>query len=197
MKLLDTVTSAVTGFFGSFKAYLIVGGVALAIGLGSGAYAGYRWELGEYNALKLADADALLVATKNAADRQHRLDLSGQSAAVDEAYFRGHLDATIITLKTGAPANVTILQDQQAAAADHAGCLTYGFERMLVAGERGVTPDSLPLPPGQSVDACTADEPSDLAARLAQDLATGFGNSEQLDAVLGELKKQTAILGQK
>lgn len=167
--------------------------VALLIGLGGGAYAGYRWEKGEYEALKAADAKALADGIAAGAATQHAIDSSGQAAAVSEAYLRGKLDAITVNFHTEAPANVTITQDQEAAAADHAGCITYGFYRMLVAGERGVAAASLPLPAGAAVDACTAEPPSDLAAALAADLADGFGNGQQLDALIAELQRQEAI----
>lgn len=187
--------SLISNALGGVQTYLIVGAVSLVLGLGAGAYGGYRLEEGRLADLRAADATALSDATTKAAKKQHAVDLTGQDAANAEAYFRGKLDGTIINLKSGAPINVTITQDQQAAASIHAGCVTYGFYRMLVAGERGVTPDSLPLPAGQSVDDCTADEPSDLAARVAADLAAGYGNSEQLNALEAEIKKQTAIIG--
>lgn len=168
----------------------LVGALAL---LAAGAYGGYRWEKGSLADLKLADATAMTVATQNAADKQHRIDASGQAAAVAQAYLRGKLDATIINFNVEAPANVTFTQDQEAAASDHAGCITYGFYRMLYAGERGQAAASVALPPGTTVDTCTAEPPSELAAALAADLADGYGNGQQLDALIAELKRQEAI----
>jgi hypothetical protein len=191
----NTITGALSTFAASWQSYLAAAGLCLVLGLGAGFYAGHRWEQAALEKHMAADAKAMAKATTAAATKQHRLDLSGQAAAIDEAYFRGKLDGTIIQLKSGAPANVTITQDQEAAAADRAGCITYGFYRMLAAGERGVAADTLPLPAGQSVDACTAVVPSELAAAAAQDLADGVGNAEQLTALLGEINKQQGILG--
>lgn len=161
--------------------------------LSAGAYGGYRWEKGDLEDLKLADANALIVATKDAAKKQADIDASGKAAAVDEAFFQGKLAGTVINLQSGAPLNVTIAQDQEAAASDHAGCVTYGFYRMLAAGERGVTADALALPDGAAVDDCTADAPSDLAAKAATSLAEGFGYGHQLNDLIAELKRQEAI----
>lgn len=168
--------------------------VGVAIVAGAGAYAGYRWELGTYEKLVAADAKAMTVATAAAADKQRRIDVANEGDAVAQAYLRGHLDAVSVNFKLEAPANVTILQDQQAATAVHAGCITYGFVRLLYAGEHGVPADSLPIPGDESPDTCTAYEPSVLATALAQDLAAGFGNSQQLDSLIAAVKRNDAIV---
>lgn len=173
------------------KALCVV--VAAAALLAVGAYGGYRYEKSAVEALKLADARALAMATLDAADKQHAVDTSGQAAAVTQAYLKGKLDGTIINFKTEAPANVTITQDKEAAAADRGGCVTYGFYRMLAAGERGRAAASLPLPAGATPDACTGEQPSDVAAKASADLADGYGNGQQLDALIAELTRQEAI----
>lgn len=180
-------------FLNPYMLYIKLAGCALLVA--AGAYGGYRWELGAYNGLVAADARAMTVAVKVAADKQHRIDLGNQGDAVDQAYFRGRLDGTVIQLKMGVPANVTFSQDQSAAAAVSAGCITFGFARMLYAGAHGVTAESLPIAGGESVDACTALKPSDLASAVAQDLAAGFGNGHQLDSLIGAVKRNDAILG--
>lgn len=161
--------------------------------LAAGAYGGYRYEKSALDDLRLADANAMVAAVKDSAKKQADIDASGKDAAVREAYFQGKLDGTVINLKSGVRLNVTITQDQQAAASDHAGCVTYGFYRMLAAGERGVTADTLALPAGTSVDACTAELPSEVAADTAADLAEGFGNGQQLNALIAEVQRQEAI----
>lgn len=177
----------------TLAAKILVGVAAALLLLSAGAYGGYRYEKSALDDLKLADANAMVVATKDAANKQHGIDLGNQDDAVSEAYFRGKMDGTIISLKSGAPLNVTVTQDQQAASSDHAGCITYGFYRMLVAGERGVAPESLSLPDGQSVDACTGVEPSKLATDTAQDLAAGAIDAHQLNAVIAAIKRNDAI----
>lgn len=181
--------------FESLAAKLIAGAVACLLLFGAGTWTGYRLELGKYNGLVAADAKALTKATQEAAAKQKRIDDSNQVDAVAAAYFKGKMDATTITLKTEAPANVTITQDAQAAAADSAGCVTFGFARLLYAGAHGVTPDSLNIPGGESVDACTALKPSDLASAVAQDLAAGYSNGHQLDSLIGAIGRNQAIVG--
>jgi hypothetical protein len=175
------------------KVAAIAGVVAWAVGTAGGAYAGYRWELGAYQTHLTADAQAMSKAVKKAADDQRRIDLLNQGDATEQAYFRGRMDAQTVNLVLGVPANVTVSQDEAAAAADRVGCVSLGFVRLLVAGERGVPAESLQLPSGQSVDACTAYEPSALAAAVAQDLASGAGNSHQLDALIAAVKRNDAI----
>lgn len=169
----------------------LAGVVLLMAGAG---YVGYRIELGAYNGLVAADAKAMTVAVQNAAVKQKKIDDGNQADAVAEAHFQGTLDAQIINLVLGAPANVTITQDKEAASADRAGCITFGFVRMLVAGERVVPADSLDYPSGESADTCTALEPSALASALAQDLAAGAGNGHQLDALIAAVHRNDGIV---
>lgn len=169
-----------------------IGVAALAIAAG-GFYAGYRWELGAYEARVAADAQALTKATQKAATKQHAIDLGNQDDAVAQAYFDGKMAGTKIQLKLEAPANVTFTQDNQAAASDHAGCITFGFVRLLAAGERGIAPNSLDYPGGESADTCSALEPSELAAALAQDLAAGTSDAHQLDSLIAAVKRNDGI----
>lgn len=169
-------------------------GVSLLAGAAGGAYAGYRWELGAYERVVAADATALTKATQKAAAAQLHIDALNQADAVDEAFFRGRMAAQSINLVSGAPLNVTVSQDASAAAAVSAGCLTYGFYRLLVAGERGVPAASLQLPSGESVDACTALEPSQLATAIAQDLNAGAVDAHQLDALIAAVKRNEALV---
>jgi hypothetical protein len=170
----------------------IAGGILLAA-IAGGFYAGYRWELGAYNGLVAADATALAKATVKAADKQAKIDRANQGDAVTQAYLSGRLDAVIVNFNLEAPANVTVTQDQQAAAAEHAGCITYGFYRMLAAGERGQPADSLNYPSGESADACTAQVPSALAAAVAEALSDGYGDAQQLNSLIGAVKRNNAI----
>lgn len=166
---------------------------ALAL-LSGGAYAGYRWELGKYEQLVTADAKAMTAAVEKARDQERKIASGNQEDAVAQAYFKGKMDAATVNLVLGVPANVTISQDVSAAAADRAGCVTYGFLRVLIAGERGEPAESFSIPSGESVDSCTALEPSILAAALAQDLAAGTFDAHQLDSLIAAVKRNNAIL---
>lgn len=167
---------------------------AAAVLLGAGAYGGYRWELGTYEKHLTKDAQAMTAAVQLAADKQRHIDAGNQADAVAQAYLSGRLDAVSVNFKLEAPANVTITQDQQAAASDHAGCITYGFYRMLSAGERGQPADTLSYPSGESADTCTAVKPSELATALAEDLTADFGNAQQLDSLIAAIKRNDAIV---
>lgn len=175
------------------RAAAIAGAISLFVGFAGGAYAGYRWELGAYEKHLRGDAQAREAAVRDAMERQRQIDAGNQVDAQATAYFRGRMDATVVNLVSGAPANVTIEQDTAAAAANSAGCITFGFARLLYAGAHGVPAESLQLPGGESVDACTALKPSGLAAAVAQDLAAGYSNGHQLDALIGAVKRNDAI----
>lgn len=175
------------------KGMLIGCAVSVLLGGAGGAYLGYRFEHGNYVELQLADAQAEKRAIQAALDKQAKINAANQQDAVDAAYFRGRMDATVVKLVSGAPANVTIKQDQDAANADSAGCITYGFARLLYAGAHGVDAESVQLPSGESVDTCTALKPSELAAAVAQDLAAGYSNGHQLDALIAATKRNDAI----
>jgi hypothetical protein len=157
--------------------------------LGAGAYGGYRWELGKYEQLVAADATAQTKAVEHAREQERHIAAGNQADAVAQAYFKGKMDAQTVNLVLGVPSNVTFAQDNAAATAVSAGCVTYGFIRVLAAGERGVPAESLDLPGGESVDSCTAVKPSDLAAAVAQDLAAGTSNGHQLDSLIGAVKR--------
>lgn len=170
--------------------------VGAMILVGGGAYAGYRWEHSEVLKIQLADANAMKVAVEDALRGQKLVDLRNQHAATLEAYTQGRMDAVKFNLTVGVPNYVTPLQDKQAAAADAAGCVTYGFYRVLAAGQRGVSAENLPLPSGESNDACTAESPSALAANVAASLVTGVQNAEQLNNLEGDIADTLKIAGQ-
>lgn len=168
--------------------------VGAMILVGGGAYAGYRFELGRYEHLVAANAIAQTKAVELARQQERKIAAGNQMDAVAQAYFKGKMDAQTINLVLGVPANVTISQDNSAAAAVSAGCVTYGFYRVLIAGERSEPAESFSIPSGESVDSCTAVKPSDLAAAVAQDLAAGAGNGHQLDSLIAAVKRNDAIL---
>lgn len=179
-------------FLTPYLLWIKLAGVALLM-IGA-AYCGYRWELGAYNGLVAADAIATKNAVTAARAKDAKIAKSNQEDAVAEALFQGRLEGSTVNLVLGVPANVTITQDQEAAAADHAGCITYGFVRVLVAGQRGVSADALALPSGESVDACTGWTPSGLAATLAKILAAGTGDAHQLNDLEAAVVRNDAIV---
>lgn len=176
------------------KAALISGAVALLVGFGGGAYAGYRWEHGVVLQERLDAAKAQSKAVTAALEKQKKLGASGIEAGYRRGLSEGLQQSLTLKLVMGVPANVTLVQDQAAAASDHAGCITYGFVRLLVAGQRSVEPDTLALPAGQSIDACTGLAPSALAATLAADLGVAAQNASQLNDLIAEVRRQGAII---
>jgi len=169
----------------------LVGGLVL---VGAGSYAGYRFELGRYERLVAADAIAQTAAVELARNEEKVIAKGNQEDAVAQAFFRGKMAAQTLNLVLGVPSNVTISQDVSAAAADRAGCITYGFVRVLIAGERGEPAESFNLPSGESVDSCTALEPSKLASAVAQDLAAGTANGHQLDSLIAAVRRNDAVV---
>lgn len=176
------------------KGVLIGCAVSAALGAAAGGWLAYKVEHGRYEHHLRLDAEATTKAVQTALDKQKRIDASNQADAVAAAYFRGKLDGTVVNIISGAPLNVTISQDKAAATSSRAGCVTYGFARLLYAGAHGVEPDSLPIPSGESVDTCTALKPSELASAVAQDLAAGYGNGHQLDQLIAAVKRNNAII---
>lgn len=174
------------------KGMLIGCAVSVVLGTAAGGWLGYRVEHSRYVELQLADAKATTRAVEQALDKQRRIDAGNQADAVAQAYFKGKMDAQTVNLVLGVPANVTFRQDNSAAVAVSAGCITYGFIRVLTAGERGVPAESLDYPSGESADTCTAIKPSDLAAAVAQDLAAGTANGHQLDSLIAAVRRNDA-----
>jgi hypothetical protein len=150
--------------------------VTLALGFGGGAYAGYRWEHGALSDLKLADANAQVVAL----DLQHASDMRqakvNQDAAVKEASAQNNLKLIALTIHERIPVFVTPAQDARV-------CVTVGLVRVLRAAEDGVTPDTLTLALGQSDDDCADFAASALADNLTARLSVGNQNAEQLNAL--------------
>lgn len=175
------------------KGFLIGCGVSVALGAAAGGYIGFKVEQGTYERHLRLDAEATTKAVTAALEKQRRINALNQADAVEAAYFRGKMDGTTVQLKSGVPLNVTVSQDQSAALSDRAGCVTFGFARLLYAGAHGVDPESLSLPSGESVDTCTDLKPSELASAVAQDLAAGYSNGHNLDQLIAAVKRNNAV----
>lgn len=161
---------------GGIQTYLIVGAVSIAVGLASGAYAGYRWELGDLDALKLADAQAVLKATQEASASRGRQDAVDLSAAVAEAQAQTKVIIQTQTLIRKVPIYVTLAQDSR-------GCVTVGFLRILRGAGTEADPSTLQLAPGQSDDDCSTLTLSALAGTISALYGVSLANSEQLNAL--------------
>lgn len=169
----QAAVSAATGFFGGFQGILIAAGIALAVGLAGGAYAGYRWELGTYETRVAADATAQSAAEAIAFKKGQDLAAANQKAGTDDAAAQQVIVDHYHTITKEVPVYVTPAQDAHA-------CVTYGFVRVLYAAERGIDPATIPIASGQSDDACTDYDLSALATDLAADFQAANANAQQL-----------------
>lgn len=167
------------------KSALIAGAVSLVVGLGAGAYAGYRWEHGAVLSLQLADVKAQAAALGRSFQMQQVIakanDKNGAHDVVEQTKIVDHY----ITVTREIP---TYVHDSIACPGG-----TYGFVRVLVAAERGIAAATLPLPAGVTVDTCSPLEPSGLAADLAADLAAARGNAQQLDDLEASVRENEAL----
>jgi len=71
-------------------------------------------------------------------------------------------------------------------------CVPVGLVRVLVAAARGVDPDSLPLAPGVTDDACTTVGWRDLAAWLIGNTGIAQANAAQLNGLQDALRAMQA-----
>ena len=185
---LSNVFSAASTFLGGVQTYLIVGALSGLLSAGVSGYVVYRVELSTINGLKASAAVSAQKATIVALDKQKSLDAATQAAAIAEAASQVKVETVTRVITKEIPAHVTPQQDSHE-------CVTFGFVRVLYAAERGADPDSLALPASESDDACTAIKLSDLAASLATDYGVSLENSEQLNALIANVKQTDAISG--
>lgn len=150
---------------------------------------------GRYESLVAADARSQTKAVADAAAKQKALDGSGLKAAVVEAGAQDHIVTRTITLTKEIPTYVTVTQDAAASAPGaRPGCVSYGLVRLLDAAVLHVEPAALALPAGQSDDSCSPVEPSALASSVAGNYGVADQNAEQLNALIGEVSRQAAIV---
>lgn len=177
--IISLFTSALGGIWG-YVAALGIGAVVAGAGVG---WTVHKIDHDAYVSLQLADQKAETKAITEAAQIVRAKDQVALDHAVTEATAQQKIVTVTNTITREIHDHVTATQDQEAAAASHAGCVTYGFVRLLYAAERGLDPAGLGLPAGQSDDACTAYGLSDLAAAIASDFGIARENAEQLNAL--------------
>lgn len=152
---LSTITSLFSNLTGGIYIYIAL----FLAGLGMGGYGGYRLEVGNLNALKLADANAMIQAVSQAKISQTASDTISKNLAVNLAKQTQQLQdqqkVTVIEI----PKYVTLKQDATS-------CITYGLIRVLNATILQSSPDSIPLPSGKSNDSCTKINSSSLAESI-------------------------------
>jgi hypothetical protein len=173
LSLLSPAISAVTGFFGSFKTYLIIGTVTLAVGAASGAWVGYRMESGKVAAIQAADAEAETQATQLAAFHAKAEDKVALDAAVHNQTIEGN-----ITLQVAVNAKEITLYVH-----DQISCPgpTVGLARVLRSYAAGIDASTLSLAPGQSDDDCSDVTASEVASWFNSYAGAARQNSQQLN----------------
>lgn len=172
MSIIDTAISTVTGALGGIWGYVAAAGLALAIG----AYGGYRWEYGTYQARVASDAAAVLQAVKEAKasdDAQAKVALS---SALAEAAAQQKIEVQTVTITKEVPVYVTKKQDTIV-------CIPVGLARVLRAAAERVDPSALQLAPGQSDDACSDVTASEVAGWFTPYADASTKNAEQLNAL--------------
>lgn len=68
------------------------------------------------------------------------------------------------------------------------GCVSVGLVRQHDAAALGVDPDTLPLAPGVTDDACSTVANSELAGAIADNYAAARANAAQLNDLIGNIK---------
>lgn len=187
MSLIKTLFSAATGALGGIQTYLIAGGLALALGFAGGAYSGYRWETGVVANLKLADEKAKDAAATDAFKRGQKLAVANSKNGANDMTIQTKIVDHYITLTRKVPIYVTPTQDAAA------GCISYGFIRVLVASQRDVEPETLTLPAGITDDACTGYTLSTLAAALRAGFLAANQNAQQLNDLIASVRENDSI----
>lgn len=165
-----------TSLFGGIGGYIAV---ALLAGI-LGAYGGYRWELGSYEALKASDVTSQLVVVQKAKVLQQSADAVSLAIAVREARAQQQIITQTVTVTKEVPIYVH----------DTVSCpgLSVGAARVLRAAAAGVDPASLALAPGQSDDSCSDFTASEMAGWFAQYAGAAQANTQKLTDLQATIK---------
>lgn len=123
-----------------------------------------------------AQAQATVIdAAQTAVDAKSEADNSNHQEAIASV-------AKVIKQK------VTIhVHDPAPSAPRVVGCITVGFVREHDAAVQGVDPDTLPLAPGETDDACSTVAPSDLARAIADNYEAARSNAAQLNDLIANV----------
>lgn len=170
------------------KSAAIAAVISLALGFGGGAYCGYRWQAGVVANIKLADERAKNAAVTDAFDRGKKLAAANDKNGANDVIVQTKLVNHYITLTKEVPYYVTQTQDSAS------GCISVGFVRVLVAGQRDVEPETLVLPAGVTDDTCTGYKLSTLAADLRPGFLASNQNAQQLNDLIASDKENDSIV---
>lgn len=174
----------IVGFFtGGWQGYLIAGGLALVVGLGSGAYAGYRWELSALDSLKLTDAAKLTAAVTAAKN-----DLAARDAVTLKNSVADALNQQKIVTRYE-----TITKEITSHVPDTAHCITYGLVRVL-NDAAGAAAYPVPGAAAQPDDACAPVSWREFAADITADYGAKAQNDQQLTDLQSWVKDQESVV---
>lgn len=166
-----------------YMTWIKLGALALAVVslLGTGFYAGRRWDAGTIADLKLADAkftkDQVALQAKNDA-AQSEISLSDATWA-QKTFDDQHLHFVTITKEIHD--HVTPIQDIRT-------CVTVGLARSLRAEADGSDIDALQNAPGQSDDDCSDVTASEVAGWFKAYAEAAIHNSTQLALLQADIK---------
>lgn len=174
----DLIAAAETAV-NPYLVWIKVGLFALAVVglLGTGFYAGTRWDDSKIADLKLADANFAKAATKQAADRQLLEDGVVVTGAVSEGQAQANIQTKYITLTKEIDHDVP----------STVACIPVGLIRVFNGAAAGSDAPDASFAPGEPDDACSPVTWRSLAADIADDYHTANANAEQLNALEKEI----------
>lgn len=160
----------------------------VAIGLMVAALAAFvmhRIDSGTISDLKLSIAQGNLERTEAAnAALQHDAKIISM-AAVGEATAQQQIVTQTLTTANEVTHYVK----------DTSTCITWGLVRVLDAAATGVGPADLPLPAGQSDDACAPIGAAALAGSVVRNYGAARQNAEQLNRLIGTVTQLAPVAG--
>lgn len=160
--------------------YAALGAGALAA-IAGGFYAGYRWERGDLEALRAANARELALAEDAATKDQAKRDKITLASAIAGAKAQTVIVDHYHTITKEIPAHVP----------DSPVCVPYGLVRVLNAAA-GPAAHAVPDATAQPDDACAPISWRSIAADLAADYQAGAQNAQQLTDLQGWVQDQAA-----
>jgi len=169
----------VASFLNGLWGYVLLGVSCAA----AGGYATYHFEESKVLAVQLADAKDYAAAL----DLQNKAVKSADAESLKAAVAEAAAQQKIVTVHQVITEKVPVYVHDKALP-----CIPFGLVRVLDASVLQTGPDALPLPAGQSDDACAPVDANALAQAILANYSAAEGNAEQLTAVQGWITAQKA-----
>jgi hypothetical protein len=161
---------------------LAVALVALLGAAGTGFMLAHRLDASKYTNLELSYAQAQAKAVAQAQAEQARLDAiavqAGQAEAAHQAALAASTAAQLREVKSHVQAD--------------SHCITWGLVRVLDAAVHRVSASSLVLPAGKSDGSCAPYGSDELARSVVGNYGIANQNAEQLNGLVGAIRKSRA-----